>query len=517
MSGTGRAATAASRQNQAIHTTMHTNNTVRAGSKQSIARSNTRRGGTSSCADACSSCTDACSSGASAVTATSESERSVATARVSLTSLSGSDEPRIGNILAFATKPVTSMFLPDAPTSSRSVARDLHLGGTSSLGSSSMRRPCVGRIGLGRSSGVAESRKNTVLSRTRVLMVAVIVALVSMPLAAHAQSTTDQIAKTRAEIDKIAQQWFQSQQDAKDLDTQIAELQQQVTVAESDANRTAVVARARALEIYKGSGSDFGPVLDSTDALDSVRRAELLDRANAREPAGDRRLRDRVDRPHEEAPGARRPPHRAGFGRRPAREPSAPRSSNNSPASGPKPTARPPRLHAPSKPPPRRRPPSRARARPRPWRRAVRGNRPPHRRAEDLRLAAAGAVGHQSASRRPLPRLHPRAGEPRQLRRRQRLGLYYGAYQFAPTTWNTTANHAGRLDLIGVLAVAGECLRPGRYGLDALPVAGQGSLGRTLLTRRAQPATVASTSSSVKPSARDVDDQVGVREIEAAR
>ena len=28
---------------------------------------------------------------------------------------------------------------------------------------------------------------------------------------------------------------------------------------------------------------------------------------------------------------------------------------------------------------------------------------------------------------------------------------YYGAYQFSPTTWNTTASHAGRLDLVGVL------------------------------------------------------------------
>ena len=28
---------------------------------------------------------------------------------------------------------------------------------------------------------------------------------------------------------------------------------------------------------------------------------------------------------------------------------------------------------------------------------------------------------------------------------------YYGAYQFPPTTWNATASHAGRLDLVGVL------------------------------------------------------------------
>jgi hypothetical protein len=34
---------------------------------------------------------------------------------------------------------------------------------------------------------------------------------------------------------------------------------------------------------------------------------------------------------------------------------------------------------------------------------------------------------------------------------------YYGAYQFAPTTWDVTSSHAGRLDLIGVLpSVASE-------------------------------------------------------------
>jgi hypothetical protein len=34
---------------------------------------------------------------------------------------------------------------------------------------------------------------------------------------------------------------------------------------------------------------------------------------------------------------------------------------------------------------------------------------------------------------------------------------YYGAYQFLPSTWDTTAMHAGRADLVGVLpSHAGE-------------------------------------------------------------
>ncbi|MDQ1519292.1 MAG: resuscitation-promoting factor RpfB, partial [Actinomycetota bacterium] len=30
-------------------------------------------------------------------------------------------------------------------------------------------------------------------------------------------------------------------------------------------------------------------------------------------------------------------------------------------------------------------------------------------------------------------------------------GTYHGAYQFLPSTWNATAAHAGRMDLVGVL------------------------------------------------------------------
>ena len=312
-----------------------------------------------------------------------------------------------------------------------------------------MRRPCVGRIGLGRSSGVAESRTNTVLSRTRVLMVAVIVALVSMPLTAHAQSTTDQIAKTRAEIDKIAQQWFQSQQDAKDLDTQIAELQQQVTVAESDANRTAIVARARALEIYKGSGSDFGPVLDSTDALDSVRRAELLDRANAQsQQAIDDYETASIDltKKRQELEGRRSAQasvvdqlgsqraaleqQLAGLRAQADREAAAAaRAQQAAAAAAAKPSGSAPKAVAPS------------------------GARKP----------AAASAPKISVSPPPAPSgTNPHHDDPFLACTRAResrgnygvvsgSGLYYGAYQFSPTTWNTTANHAGRLDLIGVL------------------------------------------------------------------
>ncbi len=144
-----------------------------------------------------------------------------------------------------------------------------------------MPKPRTRRFGRGRSIGVAESDTRTVLTRGRVLVVALIVALVSVPMVAGAQSTNDRIAQTRSEIDAAAQRWFASREEAAQLDAQIAELEHKVADAKQHADTTAVAATARAVEIYKGSGTDLGPVLSSGSALDSVRRATLLDRANA--------------------------------------------------------------------------------------------------------------------------------------------------------------------------------------------------------------------------------------------
>ena len=67
-------------------------------------------------------------------------------------------------------------------------------------------------------------------------------------------------------------------------------------------------------------------------------------------------------------------------------------------------------------------------------------------------------------------------------------GPYLGAYQFLQSTWNVTASHAGRPDLVGVPRQRGVGLRPGRDGVGAVPVAGQGPVGRQLLSRSAHEA-----------------------------
>ena len=311
-----------------------------------------------------------------------------------------------------------------------------------------MPKPRTRRFGRGRSIGVAESHTRTVLTRGRVLVVALIVALVSVPMVASAQSTNDRIAQTRSEIDAAAQRWFASREEAAQLDAQIAELEHKVADAKQHADTTAVAATARAVEIYKGSGTDLGPVLSSGSALDSVRRATLLDRANAEservidefteasetlsqqrtsleqrrsdqaalvQKLGDEQTRLQAQlaalqgQAQQEAAAAQAAATKAAASRSKA-TPVAPKAATKSgtkrsPARASSPAAVPPPASS--------------------------GGGGSHHDDPFLVCTRAreshGNYGVVSAS-----------------------GKYYGAYQFALTTWDITASHAGRVDLIGV-------------------------------------------------------------------
>ena len=59
-------------------------------------------------------------------------------------------------------------------------------------------------------------------------MVALVVALVSVPVAAGAQDTNDRIASTRAAIDDAASRWFDSKEEVAKLDADIAQLEREV-------------------------------------------------------------------------------------------------------------------------------------------------------------------------------------------------------------------------------------------------------------------------------------------------
>jgi peptidoglycan hydrolase CwlO-like protein len=139
-------------------------------------------------------------------------------------------------------------------------------------------------VDVERSTGVAEHHKPTVLTRayrTRFVAAGCAVVFAFVPArAAHATSPSDQIASTTHAIESAAERWFAAQNDAAQIDASIADIQHRIGVALSTIARTRKIATARAVMIYKNSDVGLASVIGDT-ALDSARRAHLVDDANA--------------------------------------------------------------------------------------------------------------------------------------------------------------------------------------------------------------------------------------------
>jgi peptidoglycan hydrolase CwlO-like protein len=148
-----------------------------------------------------------------------------------------------------------------------------------------MRRPAHPRVNVVRSTGVAEHHSGTVLTRTnitRLVALACISALGVLPaIPAHAATSGDQVAATTAAIDAAAQRWFAAQGDAASIDASIASVEHQIAVAQSRIDSTRTVATARAVVLYKNADLGLASMFSSNNALDSARRAHLADDANA--------------------------------------------------------------------------------------------------------------------------------------------------------------------------------------------------------------------------------------------
>ena len=319
-----------------------------------------------------------------------------------------------------------------------------------------MRRSRRGPLGPGRSVGVAEHRTNTGLTRFQratpvaALFVAFALLAVGMPTVASAQSTNDRVAATRAAIDDAANRWFAAQRDAAQLDDEITNLQQRVDGMREHVVQTQKTATARALLIYKGASSvSLGSVVGS-DALDSARRAELIDRANAE----NRRAMDALS-----AQTADLALHRRDLVARRAEL----RKVLDSVASERR--ALDQQLSV-----------LRARARREAaatasvrltTRRTAAATRPvsslraTQTTATVIIPAATSAPAPSSAPASSSGGASPHHNDPFLVctRARESSGVYtavspdgyYGAYQFATSTWDATASHAGRFSLIGVL------------------------------------------------------------------
>ena len=307
---------------------------------------------------------------------------------------------------------------------------------------------------MGRSNGEAEHQSlRTVLTQPitkRLIAVACGCALLIVPTTAHAQTTSQRLTATRNAIDTAAQRWFTAQNSAANLDASIASLQHEIdgdTARVADARKQAT---ARAVVMYENASTSYGDMFGS-DAIDSARRAELIDHANAQneQAVADlqvalenlrdqqkamtdqraslaRALRDvasqraTLDAQFSDLESQAQRDAKAAAAvetvRRAAAAAAAPQASS--------PTALPTRpvtvSSSPTPPPPPTSPPP------------SNGSVSPHH--DDPFLVCTRARESNGDYQAVSPG-----------------GVYYGAYQFLPSTWNVTANHAGRGDLVGVL------------------------------------------------------------------
>jgi septal ring factor EnvC (AmiA/AmiB activator) len=316
-----------------------------------------------------------------------------------------------------------------------------------------MPRPPNGRVG--RSAGVAEHRvarhrtrirlaRTTSFSRVSALACVVVLALAGSPSRAGAQAAQS-VADARARIDTTASQWFGAQTEAANLDVRIETLTKTMATMGRRVDELRVVANARSVQLYESNGQMLDGIIGDSP-LEIGRRAALIGQANSDgQHAIDQLEASIADLKSQRndlqnAKAAQTQTMRYLSSRRrtldaqlmslqeqtssvPSTEAIAVIHRTNEPATTASPT-RPPAIALTSAP------------------------TPP--------AASTGPVAPPDTGQ-----VNPHHDDPflACTRARESSGDYtvvsssgyYGAYQFSPTTWNVTASHAGRLDLIGVL------------------------------------------------------------------
>jgi cell division protein FtsB len=276
----------------------------------------------------------------------------------------------------------------------------------------------------------------------RVRAAAVLVVVASAPGIGFAATTAPASAGSpsslREQVDHVAQQWFDAQSKLHQLDTRIAADEQRLADLSRRAHALQREATERAVDMYVGTPTRFVAVFDTSTPIDSARRVELIERANdkstrtfnaltdlmrhlradrdtlAKERDEQRDAVDALARSRADLDARLRTARKeAAADARARTELAASRSRRTTVANGgsnvaPSPAPAPIVVAA---------PPSR-------------GTYPMHNHPFLVctrNRESRGDYGVVSSS-----------------------GLYYGAYQFLRTTWDVTAIHGGRSDLVGV-------------------------------------------------------------------
>jgi peptidoglycan hydrolase CwlO-like protein len=293
---------------------------------------------------------------------------------------------------------------------------------------------------------------------TGLLVVTITAVAVLLAPLAHAQTSapaaTNSAAELRAEADALSSRYFAALDRVQALDADIAHNQQVVDEMLARAKKARADARARALVAYTTSGTQLSTLVDSSNTLDTARRAHLIDGVNKRDEDVYTKLRVATRDVHKQQRVLRdtraaqadalthlrdqgatidaklaqavQQEQAAQAAAAAAALPAAPApSTTTAPSAAPAAAAAPPTTATPTT----ARPAPSAPAPP-PAYSGTPGSSPHH---DDPYLTCV----RQRESGGNYGAVNP-------------AGPYLGAYQFLQSTWNVTASHAGRSDLVGV-------------------------------------------------------------------
>jgi peptidoglycan hydrolase CwlO-like protein len=317
--------------------------------------------------------------------------------------------------------------------------------------------------------------------RTRALFL-VAMALLVVPLvngSAHAAAAEGDgdtsVAALRAQADAIANRYFDALTRYKGLGREVDANRQQIASLAARARTARQEARQRAVSAYQTSGARLASVIDSDDAMAAARRMRFIDRITERDQEVYTKLRSATEdlnasrraleadlqrqadalaelkdqgrtmdaklarAQQQEEAAAANAAHLAAAAAAAAPQPlpaaqSAPGAAAAVPAAAPAAAPAPPPAPAPAPAPP----PPKPAAPPKP----VAPSPPPYQ-------GTGGVNPHHSDPFLTCVRARESGGNYGAV---NPAGPYLGAYQFLQSTWNASANHAGRPELIGVPA-----------------------------------------------------------------
>jgi len=273
--------------------------------------------------------------------------------------------------------------------------------------------------------------------------------LLAVPHAVGADPLSDAdqtVEQLRREADRASGEYFDALETYQRLEGQIAGIEHRLPGLKQRMRRLRALVEHRAVSAYTGSGDQLSSIITSDDAMNAARRTQLLDRLNARDHAASDRLRKARARLESER------------GHLADARASQSAALEQVKARGGEIDAK---LNA-----------------------AIERKR--QLEAEAAAAAAAPAAAQQQQAPQgtnpqpptgggapqpapavapptytPTPGVHPHHDDPFLVCTRAHesggnyaaynpAGPYMGAYQFLQATWDSAANHAGRLELVGV-------------------------------------------------------------------